>query len=228
MAIGEEKLDNPVWNSLSEVHCDFAIEYDGVKFYNPDYCPFGGYVNLENVSSCIDSYSRLCNDFYVVGDRPNFSPNLKLDNELVCNQMILETAISIKMDEDITELEESQRNELGNLVNLVQPGYFKSKTAELGNYYGIYKYGELVAVTGERMKMNSFTEVSAVVTHPAHTGKGYAKQLVTHAVNKIFVENKIPYLHVADTNIPAINLYEKLGFKTRRKISFWHISVKGE
>jgi hypothetical protein len=34
----------------------------------------------------------------------------------------------------------------------------------LGNYYGIYKDDQLVAVTGERMQMGDFIEVSAV--HP--------------------------------------------------------------
>jgi predicted GNAT family acetyltransferase len=75
------------------------------------------------------------------------------------------------------------------------------------------------------MKMNDFTEVSAVVTHPFYTGKGFAKQLVAHTANAIFDENKIPYLHVAETNFGAIGLYEKLGFRTRRKISFWNLET---
>lgn len=56
-----------------------------------------------------------------------------------------------------------------------------------------------------------------------HTGKGYAKQLTAHTVNAIFDQNKTPFLHVAETNSNAIALYEKLGFTTRRKISFWNI-----
>ena len=73
------------------------------------------------------------------------------------------------------------------------------------------------------MKMTDYTEVSAVVTHPLYTGRGYAKQLVAHTVNNIFLENKTPYLHVAEKNNGAIKLYEALGFKTRRKISFWNL-----
>jgi predicted GNAT family acetyltransferase len=92
----------------------------------------------------------------------------------------------------------------------------------MGDYFGVFKDNTLVAVTGERMKMNEFTEVSAVVTHPLYTGRGYAKQLVAYTVNKIFDQNKTPYLHVAEKNNGAIRLYEKLGFKTRRKISFWN------
>ena len=95
----------------------------------------------------------------------------------------------------------------------------------MGDYFGVIKQGKLAAVTGERMKMYNFTEVSAVVTHPSFTGRGFAKQLVAHTVNKIFDENKIPYLHVAETNFGAIRLYDNLGFKTRRKISFWHLEI---
>ncbi|MCL6220358.1 GNAT family N-acetyltransferase [Zunongwangia pacifica] len=76
------------------------------------------------------------------------------------------------------------------------------------------------------MKMNKYTEVSAVDTHPEYTGKGYAKQLIKHTTDEIFKENKIPYLHVAESNTGAIKLYKKLGFSTRRKISFWNLIKK--
>jgi ribosomal protein S18 acetylase RimI-like enzyme len=180
-------------------------------------------VKLDNTARCIDDYSKLVNEFYVIGDKPNFQPAFKLNKELVCYQMLLENRPDT-LSEDIQELEEANTDDLFNLVNFVQPGYFKSKTSKLGSYYGIYKNNRLIAVAGERMKMNGYSEVSAVVTHPGHTGKGYAKQLVSYAANRIFGENKIPYLHVAETNIAAIKLYEKLGFKSRRRIRFWNLA----
>ena len=216
------KLDNPVWYSLNETHESKSIDYDGVKFYIPDYCPFGGFTNIDKTANCLDEYSNFATNFYVVGNQPKFNKSLILHKELVCNQMVLENVIKIDMNEEIVELHIKHKDELFELVNLVQPGYFKSKTSELGLYYGIYKDNQLVAVTGERMKMNSFTEVSAVVTHPKYTGKGLAKNLVAHITFQIFSQNRIPYLHVAETNIGAISLYKKLGFVTRRKISFWN------
>lgn len=138
--------------------------------------------------------------------------------------MVLENPIDFEISEDIMLMGYTEKQQLLNLVNLVQPGYFKENTIKLGDYYGIFKNQKLVAVTGERMKMNDFMEISAVITHPEHIGRGYAKQLVTQVANKVFEQNKTPYLHVAERNTGAIKLYEKLGFKTRRKISFWNLT----
>jgi GNAT superfamily N-acetyltransferase len=218
------KLDNPVWHSLEETHRQRAIEFETMRFYHPDYCPFGGFVNGDKTVAGIDAYTDLTNSFYIVGSKPTFSDRVTLTKELVCYQMLLDKKTEVEISDCIITLQTIQHKaDLYTLVNLVQPGYFKNKTAELGRYYGIYRDDELIAVTGERMKMSAFTEVSAVVTHPNHTGRGYAKQLIAHATNKIFAENKLPYLHVAEINTTAIKLYEKLGFRTRRKISFWNL-----
>ncbi|MEZ0128860.1 GNAT family N-acetyltransferase [Flavobacterium sp. LBUM151] len=222
--INENKLDNPVWHSLSETHSEFAIDYGNTKFYNPDYCPFGGFIDSENIADAIDQYSALSNNFFIVGEKPQVSNAVKIAKELICLQMIIREKIELSVDIEIVKLTGNHNEELCALVNLVQPGYFKTKTPLLGNYFGIFKDNQLVAITGERMKMNDFTEVSAIITHPDHTGKGYAKQLITHVVNAIFEENKIPFLHVIESNIGAIKLYEKLGFVTRRKMSLWNIT----
>jgi len=223
-----QKLDNPVWYSLAETQAHAAISYDGVKCYHPHFCPFGGYIHAGKTAEAIDEYAKLVSDFYIVGNRPQFSAGVYLSKELVCNQMLLENLIDVSLTDPITTLTPAHADELYNLVNLVQPGYFKRSTYQLGAYYGIFKNNELVAVTGERMKMDGFTEISAVVTHPSHTGKGYAKQLVAHTAQAIFTQNRIPYLHVAETNTGAISLYEKLGFKTRRKISFWNFKLTAD
>lgn len=218
-----KKLDNPVWHALSETHQKFAISYPNIKFYHPDYCQFGGIAKNENISNHLEAYSRLSQDFFIVGDVPELPDQLMILKELVCLQMIIDREISIKKQNPIHLLGTEHKEALFELVNLVQPGYFRTKTALLGNYYGIFQNGELIAAAGERMKMHELTEVSAIVTHPSHTGKGYAKQLTAHVVNKIFSKNKQPFLHVLETNVSAIGLYEKLGFETRRKISFWKI-----
>ena len=226
MKAQNSKLDNPVWYALSETHREFAIDYDHLKFYDPAYCPFGGFAREADMSYPMEAYATLVDSFFIVGEKPSFPDKLKLERELTCLQMLVNDKIDTGMEEQVIELNGKYPDDLYQLVNLVQPGYFKRKTALLGNYYGIFKNNMLVAVTGEQMKMNGYVEVSAVITHPGHTGKGYAKQLLAHAVNNILNENKTPYLHVVENNTGAIKLYEKLGFLTRRKISFWNVIKK--
>ncbi|WP_017495471.1 GNAT family N-acetyltransferase [Flavobacterium sp. WG21] len=222
----DHKLDNPVWYALSENHSAFALDYDGTKFYNPDYCPFGSFILSESTLKAIKQYELLTDSFFVVGEKPEIDDSLTIIKELICLQMVIQDKIQLPTGTEILKLTENHNDELLQLVNLVQPGYFKTQTPLLGNYYGIFKEAQLIAVAGERMKMNDFTEVSAIITHPDHTGKGYAKQLISHVVNSILDESKTPFLHVVENNIGAISLYEKLGFVTRRKISFWNVSKK--
>lgn len=222
----DNKLDNPVWHSLNETHAGFSINYDNLKCYQPDYCPFGGYNPGNSISNYLEEYAALIDNFFIVGEKPDFPLILELKNELVCLQMTIDRQPKTPLNENIIRLNGVYEQELFELVNLVQPGYFRRKTVLLGDYYGIFKNNVLVSVTGERMKMNELTEISAVVTHPGHVGKGYAKQLMAYVINKIVEENKLPFLHVAETNTGAIHLYQKMGFTTRRKISFWNFHKK--
>ena len=220
----EYKLDNPVWYALAESHKKLAILQKDSCFYNPDYCAFGAFNNFPNNSENLVAYANLVPSFFIFGTKPKLSSSLQLVHELLCLQMIIHNPIELKYTEEIIKLDDSHRESLLNLVKIVYPEYFKSKTADLGNYYGIFKDSQLVAITGERMQMDDFIEVSAVITHPDHTGKGYAKQLVAHTANAILRRDKIPFLHVAQANVGAIKLYEKLGFITRKKISIWQIA----
>ena len=218
------KLDNPVVHSLHEVHSNKAISYRGVIFYAPVYCAFGGSVNPFLMAEGLSAYAQNVSDFFVVGDSPRFEQDLQIEKELICAQMILAQPIPLKLTETILPLQSTlQKQALFELVNLVQPGYFKEKTVDMGRYFGIYRTGQLVAVAGERMKMNNYTEISAIVTHPDYTRKGFAQQLIKHLTDLVFEEGKIPYLHVVATNQTAIQLYKKLGFTHRREISFWKL-----
>ena len=219
----ENKLDNPAWYSLSETHKQFEIEFGDVKFYPPEYCQFGGYMTSDDIFDSIIQYSKLCSSFYIMGQKPNIPEGFKIEQEVDCFQMIINDKITLPIDETIIELKAEYLKDVLDLVAIAYPNFFQKKTLLLGKNFGVFKNNQLVAITGERMKMNKYTEVSAVITHPEHTGNGYANQLITHTTNQIFKENKTPYLHVAKTNNKAISLYKKLGFHVRREITFWGI-----
>lgn len=224
MKINEDALDNPVWNAITDTHFNESIDYGNVKFYKTDYTPFGACINNKDTASAIEKHAQLIEVFFIVGTKPKMPKNFKPPIKYVGNQMILYNKIKHPITEDIVELNSTHYNQLIDLIKLVYPEYFKAKTNTLGSYYGIFKNNKLIAVTGERFQTKNFIEISAVITHPDYTGKGYAKQLVTHTANAIFNKNKTPILHVDITNIGPIALYKKLGFTIRRELEFWKIS----
>jgi len=68
-----DKLDNPAWYSLRETHANFAVDYEQIKFYNPDYCTFGGALNNEKTESGITTYASFTDKFFVIGNRPDIN-----------------------------------------------------------------------------------------------------------------------------------------------------------
>lgn len=208
-----EKLDNPVYHSLNEYHEKFCLNFGDSKFYNPEVAAFGGSLNVAKENDITD-YAKICDDFLIFGAKPELGEFKTEMSQLVCDQYILENKI---------ELHNENHEELLAFVKKFYPHYFKNRTPELGRYFGIFKDDKLVAVTGQRMQMNDMTEVSAVITDPDYLGKGFAKQLVAFVSDTIFEDGKTPFLHVAENNLGAKKLYEKLGFDLRGKINLWGV-----
>jgi GNAT superfamily N-acetyltransferase len=221
----DSKLDNPVWYSLNEKHEAFSIMLHDHMFYAPEFCPFGACSPQKNSAKAIDAYATKTANFYIVGKKPKHSSDIVINKNIVCNQMILNESIKLDVIEDIVSLRTKKHmDDLSTLINLVQPGFFRKRTFDLGAYFGVYKNNTLVAAAGERMKMKKYTEVSGIVTHPNFVGNGYASQLIKHTTDTIFKENKTPYLHVSKANKRASSIYFNLGFITRREISFWSLN----
>ncbi len=122
-------------------------------------------------------------------------------------------------DSVIVELSQKDSPEMVELATLTKPGPFGTRTHELGTYLGIRRRvgdkEKLVAMAGERLKVPGHTEVSAVCTHPDHTGRGYAGTLMTEVMRRIIARGEIPFLHTREDNLRAIELYRRLGFRTR-------------
>jgi predicted GNAT family acetyltransferase len=106
--------------------------------------------------------------------------------------------------------------EMLELVRATEPGPFLQRTIELGNYIGIRDGGALIAMAGERMRFEGWTEISAVCTASSHRGEGLATSLVSALVAAIRERSENPFLHVLKTNENAIRLYGELGFSIRR------------
>jgi predicted GNAT family acetyltransferase len=116
--------------------------------------------------------------------------------------------------------------EIMALVQRTRPGPFLERTIELGTYLGIRDpAGDLIALSGMRMHLPGWTEISAVCTDDAHRGRGLAKLLVARLVDEILARGERVCLHAVADNTPAIKLYESLGFSIRRSMDFRFLAV---
>jgi GNAT superfamily N-acetyltransferase len=222
-------LDDPFWSALQTVQRPFAMGNSHIKKFRADVLPFVGLERYEeNLMHEIEPFVERNEAIFVKDAFPSFPPNWHILNRLPVIQMICTKPFEIGMhDAEIVPLGEDDYRQLFELVSLVQPGYFKQQTHLLGKYYGIKKQGILVAVAGERLKIDGFIEVSAVCTLPGHTGKGYAQQLMALLCKQIFETGNIPFLHVLETNARAVKLYGFLNFTKRMDFPLIKAMVAG-
>ncbi|MCL7754750.1 GNAT family N-acetyltransferase [Polaribacter sp. Z022] len=219
----EEKLKNPVWFSLEETHKKFLIEFDGVKFYNPEINNFGAFYNEEKTLKALNEYSKLTDKFFFVSENqtPLFDKKrIILEKKINGCQLVLDSLVDLDISENIVKLTEKHIDEVYDLIWLVMPGFYQKKGFYMGNFYGIFKDNKLVAISGQRMQTNDFIEISSVVTHPNYTKRGLASQLIVYTTKEIIKEKKLPILHTNKGN-KAIPLYEKLGYKLTRDMNWW-------
>lgn len=219
------KLDNPAWWALNGVQQQFATGPQPVKRYQRGILPFAAIetATTQNLVALRDLLEP--NEiFYLIGELPPLPAGMQLLKELPCVQMVLQQPITLPDNAiSITPLNASHSDDMLNLINKVQPGYYEKDTWRLGNYAGIWQQDQLVAIAGERMRLEQLTEISAICTDPAYTGRKYAQYLIAHLCNTNLQTGNTPFLHVIHTNERAIRLYEYLGFTTRRMISFWQL-----
>ena len=83
------------------------------------------------------------------------------------------------------------------LTTLAFPSFFRSRTCEMGSYYGVRSCtGELLAMGGERLQLDGYSEISALCTHPSFRGQGFAVRLIWHLVRNHRRDGLVSWLHV--------------------------------
>lgn len=219
MPVNYKKLDNPAWHALNERHSGFAMGTDEFKRYDPGIVLFAGFeLNATNIFNQLDAVFDLNDSFFLFDKFPSLPVNYQEEAFIECLQMVCKKPAPANIDEEIIQLDETNTGEMFALVSAVFPGYYLLHTNHLGDYFGIFKEDKLVAMAGERLCMDGLTEVSAVVTHPAYTGRKYAQQLMTHIHKKHLEEGNVSFLHTGANNERAIKIYELLGYEKRRLI----------
>lgn len=84
-------------------------------------------------------------------------------------------------------------------------------------YYGILKDGKLVSIACSYLSLPEVWIVGDVFTLPEYRGRGYAKAVTSAVTKDCITSGAKAVLHVRSDNIPAIKVYEKLGYKAFRE-----------
>lgn len=218
-----ELLNNPVYNALNSGDRHFNIGTADVKYFDEQVSPFAGFDEnnvdgFEQLHSLLPAGRKI---LYAIPSAIIQPPGWELQHKIGGLQFVYEGG-KIKAEfNKVKPLNETHVTEMINLVRLTKPGPFGTRTIEFGHYHGIFNEGKLVAMTGQRLHIENYTELSAVCTHPDHLGKGYASILLQHQLQIILQKDQKPFLHVRDDNKRAIAVYERLGFKISRPMIFY-------
>jgi ribosomal protein S18 acetylase RimI-like enzyme len=218
MATREEAaFDNPAYASLCGAHAHLAKVSGRARRYPDDVAPFLAFPSPPSAQDWRDAAVLVAPGTLVAGryGDSELQAGWRAVQAFDLTQMVEEQVTGVDCSETIT-LGAADIPEMLELVAQTEPGPFLPRTIELGNYLGIRSDGVLVAMAGERFRLDGWTEISAVCTHPDHRGRGLASRLMGAMIAGIQGRSQRAFLHVMSTNTAAIRLYEQLGFRVRQ------------
>jgi predicted GNAT family acetyltransferase len=224
----ENLFANPAWHALHTAHRHFAVSAGEACRYPADVAPFAA-VSTSSIQALKHLHSLLApgESVWLIGESYPRIPEFAFKESLECLQMVLpEDVPSCNPEAEIVPLSSADAPEMVALTNLAFPGFFRSRTCEMGSYYGVRSKGELIAMGGERLILDGYPEISGICTHPTHRGKGYAASLIWHLVQIHRRNGLTSWLHVSAANHNAIQLYLRLGFTVTRNVTLHRICRK--
>ena len=214
-------LDQPAWAALTGRQSHLAVVHGGARRFAPAYGVFAAVedrsaASLAGLAALVIAHGDVA---LLEKDPPTQAPGVVVVSQDLGVQMIAKRLTSAPApDFEMTPLSDADGPAMLALATLTQPGPFFERTHQLGDFFGVKVEGRLVAMAGERMKPDGFTEVSGVCTHPDHRGRGYAGALMRLVAGRILDRGETPFLHAYASNRGAIALYETLGFELRRQV----------
>jgi ribosomal protein S18 acetylase RimI-like enzyme len=219
-------LDNPVYYALLSGDAHKALGTDQVKYFDKEISPFVGFhTGYENGFKDLYELLPVGRNILYASRNEIPEPNgWELIHHIPGTQFLYLSKKEFDNDfSEVTPLDKQHVDQMVDLARLTKPGPFDKRTIEFGNYHGIINNDKLVAMTGRRLHIHDFIEISAVCTHPDFLGRGYAGNLLAHQINSILNENKTPFLHVRSDNTRAIDIYERLGFVQNEEMHFYFL-----
>jgi ribosomal protein S18 acetylase RimI-like enzyme len=235
----EDLFLDPVWHALNTRHRRLALVEGDARRYPADVAPFAA-VAKPSESALRQLHSILAPGEYVwlMGTCYPHVPYLRNEGTLECAQMVLTTELAEKpMTSKLERLTADDSAAMVALTDIAFPGFFRSRTYLMGTYYGARMDGPqvngvqasgptapLMAMAGERLALDGYTEISGVCTHPEHRGKGLAANLIARVAAAQRQQGVVSFLHVASANTRAIDLYRRLGFVESRRVMLTRVS----
>ncbi|MEV6347362.1 GNAT family N-acetyltransferase [Actinoplanes sp. NPDC051851] len=214
-------LDNPAWESLQGSHARFAEVHGQAARYRSDVAPFHALADPRDPQAWSDLAELIAPATTVflshAGAVP--SPGWEVERSIAGVQLV-DVRLESAPDPTLIRLGESDVPDVLDLIRRTAPGPYLQRTIELGTYLGRRADGKLVAMAGERLRPDGWTEISAVCTAPEFRGQGLASRLVKAVAAGIRARGETPFLHTGAANTTAIRLYEHLGFTLRREVDF--------
>jgi len=213
-------LDNPVWSSLTTCHGDFARRTAHAARYPAEVAPFAAVEVFDaDAAQQLATLMQTGESVLFVGPSPPFAAGWRIEPLEHIAQMTCGRRLAVPDGPEVIALRTTHTADVLDLTSRVYPHYFRPRTVDMGRYFGIYDGDKLAAITGERMRFDGHTELSAICTDPAYTGRGYAQRLVALLTNDILEQGDVPFLHVSHRNVRAKALYEHLGFHWRADVA---------
>ncbi|WP_018180624.1 GNAT family N-acetyltransferase [Jongsikchunia kroppenstedtii] len=213
-------LDDPIRNSLTGPHRQFALTSGPISRYRPDVSVFFGHPR-EMDAAAWAGLADLAGPGGRAGLRGRTDPLPDGWRILETFELVQYSGIDVESGpvEGLVRLGYDDVPEMARLVELTKPGPFLQRTIDLGSYLGVRDDdGSLIAMAGERMRPSThWREISAVCTAPQARGRGLAARLIRGVVAGIRERGEEPFLHTTTDN-PATRLYESLGFTRRSEV----------
>ncbi len=214
-------LDRPIWSALTGRHASFAEGNSLALRYAPDIHPFacGRDDGPDSMQALADIAAPGDTQIFLQADAIAAPHGFAVTATAAGVQMIADAPLPMIEDERIARLGEADAADMLELATLTKPGPFTLRALALGNFWGIRENGKLIAMSGERLKVDGMTEVSGVCTHPDVRGRGLGKLMTRYAAGQISATGEQPFLHTYAANTGAIALYEKIGFRIRTRMN---------
>ena len=214
-------LDRPVWSALSTRQFAFGLGGDHARRFAVDIGPLTSARDdsVESLAALGDLVPIAGTLLLLQADAIMLPRGISALSTADGVQMVAEQLAPVASDSRIERLTEADTPAMLALASLTNPGPFAARTSDLGEFWGVKDGASLVAMAGERMKQDGFTEVSGVCTHPDARGRGFARALSATVAGRILARGDVPYLHAYATNKAAIDLYESLGFRLRCRMN---------